>query len=273
LKKVITYLRPYTRRMLCGFIIKVLGTLMDLGLPWVLAYIIDEIIPIRKVLLIVWWGVIMLFLSLGARSFNVVANRMAAKVARNATEKLRHDLFDKILNFSGSQMDHFTIPTLEARMTTDTYNIHNMIGMMQRMGVRAPIILIGGIIITSTLEPVLTLVLLGVLPFLGLVVYFVSKKGIPLYSKQQISVDHMVRIIRENITGIRVIKALSKTQYEKNTNLCQCHNSNRFPDYDDRNITDTGLGDAVHDTTFDFVYPLYVQKSTTAVSEEVSEAW
>jgi ATP-binding cassette subfamily B protein len=90
-----------------------------------------------------------------------------------------------------------------------------MIGMMQRIGVRAPIIIIGGIVITSTLEPVLTLVLIGVLPFLALVVYLVSKKGIPLYLGLQVSIDKMVRVVRENITGVRVIKALSKTEYEK----------------------------------------------------------
>ncbi len=209
--------------MLFGFTIKVLGTLMDLGLPWVLAFIIDDIIPIGKVSLILWWGIVMILLSVGARSFNIVANRMAARVARNTIESLRHDLFQKTLSLSGAQLDYFTIPSLESRMTSDTYNIHNMIGMMQRIGVRAPIILIGGIAITSTLEPVLTLVLVGVLPFLALVVYLVSKKGIPLYTKLQLSVDKMVRIVRENITGIRVIKALSKTSYEKNR-FCDINN-------------------------------------------------
>ncbi|HHV13735.1 MAG TPA: ABC transporter ATP-binding protein [Clostridiales bacterium] len=201
--------------MIIGFIIKVSGTFMDLGLPWVLAYILDDVIPYKKVSLILWWGLAMILLSIGARSFNIIANRMAARVARNATEKLRHDLFEKILSLSGTQLDHFTVPSLESRMTTDTYNIHNMIGLMQRLGVRAPIILIGGIIITSTLEPVLTLVLVAVLPFLGLVVYAVSKKGIPLYLELQKSVDKMVRIVRENITGVRIIKALSKTASEK----------------------------------------------------------
>jgi ATP-binding cassette subfamily B protein len=157
----------------------------------------------------------MIALSVGARSFNIIANRMAARVARNTTESLRHDLFEKILSLSGTQLDYFTIPSLESRMTSDTYNIHNMIGMMQRIGVRAPIILIGGIVITSTLEPVLTLVLVGVLPFLALIVYFVSKKGIPYYVEMQKSVDKMVRIVRENITGVRVIKSLSKTNSEK----------------------------------------------------------
>lgn len=215
LKKVFTYLKPYSIRMLFGLLIKVLGTFMDLGLPWVLAHIIDDIIPYHQVSLILWWGVVMVILSIGARTFNILANRMAARVARNTIENLRYDLFDKILNLSGTQLDHFTVPSLEARMTTDTYNIHNMIGMMQRIGVRAPIILIGGIVITSTLEPVLTLVLVGILPFLAIVVYLVSKKGIPLYTKLQQSMDQMVRVVRENITGVRVIKALSKTQYEK----------------------------------------------------------
>lgn len=202
--------------MLWGFLIKVSGTFMDLGLPWVLAYIIDDIIPLGKVSLLLWWGVGMLLLSVGARSCNVIANRMAAKVARDTVRQLRHDLFQKIMNLSGKQLDYFTVPSLDARMTSDTYNIHQMIGMMQRLGVRAPIILVGGIMITSTLEPVLTLVLVGILPFLAFVVYLVSKRGIPLYTKLQESVDRMVRIVRENISGIRVIKALSKSQYERN---------------------------------------------------------
>ncbi len=90
-----------------------------------------------------------------------------------------------------------------------------MIGMMQRLGVRAPIILLGGIAITLILDPVLSLVLLAVLPFITIIVYWVSKKGIPLYQNLQKSVDQLVRTVRENITGVRVIKALSKTEYEK----------------------------------------------------------
>lgn len=213
--KIFTYLKPYSGHMLIGFLIKVLGTFMDLGLPWVLAYIIDDVIPYKEISLILWWGGIMVLLSIGARSFNIIANRMATSVARDTVQILRHDLFVKIQSLSGSQVDYFSVSSLEARMTTDTYHIHNMIGMMQRIGVRAPIIIIGGIIITFTLEPVLTSVLVGVLPFLALIVILVSKKGIPLYTNMQLSIDKMVRVVRENISGIRVIKALSKTWYEK----------------------------------------------------------
>lgn len=216
MKRVFTYLKPYYFRMSVGLTIKVLGTFMDLGLPWVLAFIIDDIIPLDEVNFILLWGLVMIGLSIGARIFNVLANRMAAKVARDTTELLRHDLFQKILNLSGSQLNHFTVPSLEARMTTDTYNIHHMIGMMQRIGVRAPIMLVGGIIITSTLEPVLTLILVAIFPLLSIIVYVVSKKGIPLYTKLQETTDRMTRVVRENITGVRVIKALSKGSYEKN---------------------------------------------------------
>ncbi len=215
MKHIITYLKPYGLRMLMGFIIKVAGTYMDLGLPWVLAYIIDEVIPLKEVKYILLWGVLMLLLSVGARQFNITANRMASRVAGDTVKKLRHDLFLKIQQLSGSQVDYLSIPSLVSRMTSDTYNIHQMVGMMQRLGVRAPIILVGGMILTFTLEPVLTLILVGILPLLAFCVYVVSKKGIPLYSKSQSSADKMVRVVRENVNGIRVIKALSKSGYEK----------------------------------------------------------
>lgn len=215
MKKILSYLKPYSGRIFVGFLIKVAGTFMDLGLPWVLAYIIDDVIPIGKVSLILMWGVVMLLLSIGARMGNIIANRMASRVSGYTVEKLRHDLFWKIEQLSGAQVDYYSIPSLVSRMTTDTYNIHQMIGMMQRLGVRAPIILVGGIIITATLEPVLTLVLLAILPLLSVVVYMVSKKGIPLYSHVQVAIDRMIRTVRENISGIRVVKALSKTEYEK----------------------------------------------------------
>ena len=83
------------------------------------------------------------------------------------------------------------------------------------MGIRAPILLIGGICITMTMEPVLTLVMISVLPFITLVVWLVSRKGIPMYGYLQKGIDMMVRTVRESIAGIRVIKALSKVEQEK----------------------------------------------------------
>ena len=215
MRMVFQYLRPYYGRMILGLIIKILGTLADLGLPWVMAFIIDDIIPLGRVSLILIWGGVMLLLAVAARTGNIVANRKASKVARDTVERIRHDTFEKIGNLSGAQVDRFTMPSLISRLTTDSYNIHQMIGMMQRLGVRGPIILVGGTVLTATLEPVLTLVLIGIMPILAFVVFTISRRGIPLYGRVQKSVDRMVQTVRENIAGIRVIKALSKTEYEK----------------------------------------------------------
>jgi ATP-binding cassette subfamily B protein len=146
---------------------------------------------------------------------NIVANRMASAVGRDVTRTMRHDLFEKISYLSCAQIDAITIPSLVARLSSDTYNVHRMVSMIQRLGVRAPILVLGGILITLTLEPALTMVLLAVLPFAVFIVYLVSRKGIPLYTKLQGAVDTMVRVVRENAAGIRIIKALSRTEYEK----------------------------------------------------------
>lgn len=215
MKRVFPYLQPYLPRISLGLIIKFIGTIMDLLLPWILSYMIDDVVPLKNVPRIVLWGGAMIACAAVALITNIVANRMASWVAQHTTEALRHDLFSKISYLSCGQIDGYSIPSLESRLTSDTYNVHQMIGMMQRLGVRAPILLIGGIFVTLMLEPVLALILIAVLPLIALVVYGVSRKGIPLYTKLQQGVDAMVRTVRENITGIRVIKALSKTDYEK----------------------------------------------------------
>ena len=215
MKLIFHYLKPYVPRMSVGLFIKFIGTIMDLLIPWILSYLIDEIVPQKSMRKILLFGGIMVLCSVTAWLTNILANRMASKVARDTTERLRHDLFRKVSYLSCRQVDDFTVPSLESRLTTDTYNIHQMIGMMQRLGVRAPILLVGGVFVTLTLEPVLTLVLLAVMPFAGGVVWYISQKGIPLYARQQRAVDTMVRTVRENASGIRVIKALSKSDYER----------------------------------------------------------
>ena len=216
MKRIITfYLRPYYRRMAVGFLIKFLGAIMDLFIPWILAYVIDSVIPVGSLRLIFAWGGVMLVCSILAVSFNIIANRMASRVASDATQIIRHDLFAKTMYLSARQTDAFTKPSLISRLTTDTYNVNQMIGRVQRLGVRAPILLVGGVLFTMSLDPVLSSVLLLVMPVLAVVMVVVSRKGMPLYRKLQSSVDSFVCLVREDIAGIRVIKALSKMDYEK----------------------------------------------------------
>ena len=188
---------------------------MDLFIPWILAYVIDSVIPVGSLRLIFAWGGVMLVCSILAVSFNIIANRMASRVASDATQIIRHDLFAKTMYLSARQTDAFTKPSLISRLTTDTYNVNQMIGRVQRLGVRAPILLVGGVLFTMSLDPVLSSVLLLVMPVLAVVMVVVSRKGMPLYQKLQSSVDSFVCLVREDIAGIRVIKALSKMDYEK----------------------------------------------------------
>lgn len=197
--------------------IKFIGTIMDLLIPWILAYMIDEVVPTQNIKLVFVWGFLMIVCAFFAVSGNILANRFASKVAEKATRTIRHDLFTRVSYLSCQKVNEFTESSLVSRLTSDTYNVHNAIGMIQRLGVRAPILLIGGIIVTLTLDYSLALVLAAMLPFMGFLVYAVSRKGIPLYTRQQEAVDVLIRKVRENVAGIRVIKALSKTEYEKKT--------------------------------------------------------
>ncbi len=215
MRHVFGYLKPYTLKMALGMAVKFVGTIMDLFLPWILSHIVDDVVPTGDMEDIFLFGGLMLVCSILAWLGNVIANRIASAVARDTTRRLRHDLFTRVSYLSCGQVDGFTVASLESRLTTDTYNIHQMIGMMQRLGIRAPILLLGGVAMTMFMEPVLTLVLLAVLPFVAVTVVYISKRGVPLYVKLQQSVDRMVRVVREDAAGIRVIKALSKGGYER----------------------------------------------------------
>lgn len=213
MKMVFQYLKGYYLRMLLGFSIKTFGTLVELLLPYILSHILGNVIG-REMKDIFFWGGMMIVCSAVAWISNVTANRMASRVSSNFAEKMRQDLFSKTLHLSAAQTDRFTVPSLESRITSDTYNVHNFVNMMQRMGVRAPILLLGGIVITLFMDAYLSLVMIAMLPLLFVTIYLISRKGVPLYTKVQRSVDGMVRVVREDTQGIRVIKALSKSDYE-----------------------------------------------------------
>lgn len=215
MKLLARYLRPFYGSMLIGLIIKIMGTLVELVIPYILSHIVDNVVPTGELKAILFWGAMMLGCALLAMIFNIVANRMAARVAREGARAIRHDLFESTMRLSGQQTDHFTVPSLESRLTSDTYNLHHFIGMMQRLGVRAPILLLGGIVVTMALDPGLTLVMIAILPLIALTVWFLSSRGIPLYTKVHRAVDGMVRVVREDVQGIRVILALSKQKHEQ----------------------------------------------------------
>ena len=224
MKKILSYLKPHSGFMTFAFGIKSLATMAELALPYILSYIIDYIIrPLEGqtdvdtgavARRIVIWSLLMMLCALVAVAGNITANRMAAKVSKTVAGEIRSELFKKTMSLSPAQTDFYTVASLESRLTTDTYNIHHFMNVVQRMGVRAPIMLAGGLIITATLDPVLTAVMACVLPFIFITVYGISRKGLPLFRESQKAVDEMVKVVREDSQGIRVIKALSRKEYE-----------------------------------------------------------
>lgn len=217
MKFIFRYLKPYYTAMLIGLGIKSFGTLIELALPYILQHILDVVVPYDgRVSMILLWGGGMVLCALLALLCNIKANRMASKVARDSAYAIRKDLFSRSLTLSGKQIDHFTIPSLETRITTDTYNIQQFVGRIQRLGVRAPLLLLGGLIVSLVMDFYLSLVMLAIMPVIFIVVYFVSRYGARLYTNVQKAVDGMIRVVREDSRGIRVIKALSRVEKERN---------------------------------------------------------
>lgn len=213
--KLRKYLAPETLFILLTLAIKFFATYMELMIPDLMEIVIDVKVPAGNVPQIFLYGGLMILCAALALGGNILANRMSAVSSGRITKKLRHDLFKKLQNLSSKQMDDLTVSSAESRLTSDTYNVNQLLARLQRIGIRAPILLIGGIIMMLRKDVILALVLVALLPIISLTVYLVTKKTVPLYRKTQDIQDELVQVCQENITGIRVIKALSKTEYEK----------------------------------------------------------
>ncbi len=209
------YIKPYVLYMILTMVIKFVATICELQIPNLMQIMVDEKVPAGQKTQIYLYGLYMVIFAALALIGNILANRMTARSSGKITKKIRHDLFKKLENLSARQMDKLTVSSAESRLTSDTYNVNQLLARVQRMGIRAPILLVGGMVMMMRMDMVLSLVLLSLLPIIALVVYFVTKYSVPLYTKQQTALDKVVRVLQENITGIRVIKALSKTEYEK----------------------------------------------------------
>ena len=136
MKTVLHYLRPRLGIMSVGRLIKFFGTVAEHLLPWMLSIILDKAVPAGALGGILFWGGLMVLCAAAALGGNVIANRLACSTSRDVTRRLRHDLFARVMQLSCAQEDAFTTPSLISRLTSDTYNVHQMVDRMQRLGVR-----------------------------------------------------------------------------------------------------------------------------------------
>ncbi len=209
MKTVLGYLRPHARRVAVGISIKFTAAMLELALPLLLAHIIDDCVPDRNLNAIWQAGGLMMALAFGAAFCNVTANRMAARVSMEMTRDLRRDLYRRAQSLSCAQADRISLSSLVSRLTNDTYNVHQMFDKIQRGGIRAPMLVLGGLTLTFLQAPLLGLVQLGACGLTFLAIALVTRRGIPHYTRAQEAVDTVVRILRENASGVRVIKAMA----------------------------------------------------------------
>jgi ATP-binding cassette subfamily B protein len=209
------YIRPYRKRIVVNACVKMTGTLMEVVLPAILAHIINVVVPTRNQSNIMLWGFAMVVFSFGAWVLNFSANRMASGTASRAIRSIRQDMFARAMKLSARQMDKLTVSSLESRLTTDTYALHRFLGATLRMGIRSMMLFIGGVFFCFWLSWRLALILVVLVVPLFFAVRFVFRRAIPLFHTVQRKLDDLVQIIRENIRGIRIIKALDRTDYEK----------------------------------------------------------
>ena len=217
------YIKPYWGYICLTMLIKLLASLAELWIPSLMEIMLRKDVIASGTQKVVFYGVLMVLCAVGALIMHITSNRLCAVTSGKITRKLRHDLFDKLQQLSSRQMDQITVASAESRLTSDTYNVNQMLARIQRMGIRAPSLLIGGIIMMFSKDSTMALILVGLLPLVCLVVIIVTKYSVPLHTKQQTVLDKVVRVVQENITGSRVIKALSKTEHEKK----RCHGVNQ----------------------------------------------
>ena len=218
MKRILSYAKPFLWIIIGVLVLKLAGAVLDLLIPSALGDIIDVAVPEARATgeswVVIQFGLRMVLFAALAFGCNLTANIITSHVASRVVENLRQDLFHKISHLSARQLDEVTVPSAISRLTSDTYNINTMFVRCLRMGVRAPILMLGGIVVTLFQDPVLTLTLVVAMPLIAFVILTLTKKAIPLFRQRQTILDRMVRKVQESATGIRVIKALSKTGYE-----------------------------------------------------------
>ena len=214
MKYIFRYMKKYGWWVVLAIVLKFISTICELTIPYILEHIIDKIVPLGDMPTVLKWGLLMFAAAILAWFFNVSANRTAIRNAHFISYDIRQALFMKTMNLTGKQFDKVGLPSLISRMTSDSYNVQGAAQQLQSMCVRAPMMLIGGLGMMMVMDMNLALILIAMLPVLFAIILLISSRGIPLFRIVQQKLDNVVRIMRENITGIWVVKALSKTEYE-----------------------------------------------------------
>lgn len=214
MRYILKYLKAYRKESVLAPLFKMLEALFELFVPFVVAAIIDRGIGNRDISYIVKMCFLMILLAAIGLIFSITAQYFASKAAVGTATSLRHALFEHIQTFSYTEIDTIGTSTLITRMTSDINQIQNAINMVLRLFLRSPFIVFGAMVMAFTIDGKAALVFVVTIPLLSVVVFGIMLITKPLYNKVQMNLDKILRITRENLTGVRIIRAFHKEEQE-----------------------------------------------------------
>ncbi|CAN7448048.1 ABC transporter ATP-binding protein [Paenibacillus sp. LjRoot153] len=212
--KLFRYLKPYRVSVVAIITLMLLQSLAQLYLPTLLADIVDVGVVKGDVSYILRFGAYMLLVAMGGMACVMVASYLLAKTATGFGRDLRRTLFSHVESFSLHEFDKLGTSSLITRTTNDIAQVQQLVVMM-RMFIGVPTMLVGGVIMASYKDTNLAIVLYAVIPILVLVIAVIMRKSLPLFKTLQIKIDGINLVLREHLTGIRVIRAFNRSHHEK----------------------------------------------------------
>lgn len=215
MKKLLSYLKPYWKAALLAPILMLIEVICDLSQPTLLASIVDNGVAKSNLPYILNTGVLMLGIALIGMAGGMGCSVASSIASQNFGASLRSAVFKKIQLLSPLNIDRFKTSSLVTRLTNDITQLQTVVLMSLRIMVRAPLLFIGGIIMAVSLNARLALILTVSIPLLAAVIYYRMKKSTPLFSYMQEKLDRVNAVIRENLSGIRLIKAFVRADHEK----------------------------------------------------------
>lgn len=216
MKKLLVYLKGYEKETALAPLFKMLEALFELFVPLVMAAVIDTGIANRDRPYVVKMCLLLVGLAVIGLVCSVTAQFFAAKAATGFSTKLRHALFSHIQSLSYTEMDTVGISTLITRMTSDINQVQSGVNLVLRLFLRSPFIVFGAMIMAFTVDGKAALVFVLTIPLLSVVVFGIMLWTMPMYKKVQGALDRVLGLTRENLTGVRVIRAFNKEEEEWN---------------------------------------------------------
>ena len=216
MRKLVRYLKNYKLNLTLGPLAKLTEAIFELIVPLVMSDIIDNGIDGDGGLeYVLTHGAIMVALGVLGLACALTCQYLAAKCSQGFGTELRNDLFRHINTLSFKELDKFGTPSIVNRLSSDVNQLQYMVAMLIRLVIRAPFLVIGAAVMAMTINLKLSLIFIAAAPLIAVVLYFIMSRSIPLYKNVQQKLDKVAQITRENLSGVRVVRAFSEQEYEK----------------------------------------------------------